>query len=347
MTFTGSARPSLQLIWARVLQATGCLWWANRQLRRRGAVMVLTFHRVLNDAEFRLTSSLPGIVVRRRTFENLAAYVAGKFEAVDFTQAIEAPTGKLRVMFTLDDGWKDNYTDALPVMRTHGIPATAFVCPGLVGRALPFWPELIASLLAKTSPPRSSAEVESLIEKLKTYSTERRQQFIADLDAQRTPEPADDTYDGDRTITWDEIKQMDAAGVRFGCHTQTHQILTNVPTETARQEIRESKRAIEGMLRGNCALFAYPNGNTSPATRRILAEEGFVAAFTTERGAWTSATDPMAIPRVNVCEAGLVGLTGRFSPAMFQYNVFWRAWRVMRAQQRVPVKRPEPVLSEA
>src|SRR5580692_2641383 len=128
MTFTGSARPSLQLIWARVLQATGCLWWANRQLRRRGAVMVLTFHRVLNDAEFRLTSSLPGIVVRRRTFENLAAYVAGKFEAVDFTQAIEAPTGKLRVMFTLDDGWKDNYTDALPVMRTHGIPATAFVC---------------------------------------------------------------------------------------------------------------------------------------------------------------------------------------------------------------------------
>src|SRR5580698_3429617 len=132
MNLSGSARLSLQLVWARLLQASGCFWWAKRQLRRRGAVMVLTFHRVLNDAEFRLTCSLPGIVVRRRTFENLAAYMAGKYEAVDFAGAIEAPAGKLRVMFTFDDGWKDNYTNVLPVMRQHGIPATSFVCPGLV-----------------------------------------------------------------------------------------------------------------------------------------------------------------------------------------------------------------------
>jgi peptidoglycan/xylan/chitin deacetylase (PgdA/CDA1 family) len=348
MSLSGSARPSLQLVWARLLQASGCLWWAKRQLRRRGAVMVLTFHRVLNDAEFRLTCSLPGIVVRRRTFENLAAYMAGKYEAVDFAGAIEAPAGKLRVMFTFDDGWKDNYTNVLPVMRQHGIPATSFVCPGLVGRNLPFWPELIASLLGKSSPPVSGAEIEALIEKLKTYSAERRQEFIARLYAQHAPADGTDAYDGDRTVSWEDIREMDAAGVRIGCHTQTHQILTTVPAQTARTEIRESKRAIEGALYRHCDLFAYPNGNTSAATRRILAEEGFAAAFTTQKGAWTNGTDPMAIPRVNVCEASVVGLTGRFSPAMCEYNLFWSAWRAMRAQERVPVKpRPEPALNEA
>ena len=141
MNLVWRARPTLQQVWAHLFQASGCLWWVKRQLRRRGAVMVLTFHRVLNDAEFQRTCSLPGIVVRRRTFENLAEYVAGKYEAVDFAQAIEAAAGKMRVMFTFDDGWKDNYTNALPVMRTRGIPATVFLCPGLVGRTLPFWPE--------------------------------------------------------------------------------------------------------------------------------------------------------------------------------------------------------------
>lgn len=342
------ARPSLQQVWAHLLRATGCLWWAQRQLHRIGAVTVLTFHRVLNDAEFQRTCSLPGIVIRRRTFESLAGYVSGKYAAVDFAQAIEAPSGKMRVMFTFDDGWKDTHTNALPVVRACGIPATAFVCPGLIGRTLPFWPELVASLSAKSSPPITGAEIESLIEILKTYTTERRQQFIARLTEFHAPAHVVDAFTDDRTISWDDIREMDAAGVRFGCHTHTHQILTSVPAQTARQEIQKSKSAIESALYKRCDLFAYPNGNSSAATRAILAEEGFTAAFTTERGAWIAASDRMAIPRVNVCEDSVVGLTGRFSPAMFQYNVFWKTWRAMQAEGRVPAKtRPATVLSEA
>jgi peptidoglycan/xylan/chitin deacetylase (PgdA/CDA1 family) len=352
MKLAWKASPRLQQVWAYLLQVSGCLWWAERLLRRRGAVIVLTFHRVLNDAEFQRTCSLPGIVIRRRTFEDLAGYVAGKYAVVDFTQAIEAPAGKMRVMFTLDDGWRDTYTNALPLMRSRGIPATVFVCPGLVGRTLPFWPELVASLLGHASPPVAKTEVESLIETLKTYTTERRQKYIGrlyELHAQANSKTTgEDTYTGDRTVSWKDIREMDAAGASFGCHTHTHQILTTVPAQAARHEIRTSKAAIQAALHKRCDLFAYPNGNSSAATRRILAEEGFTAAFTTQRGAWTNHSDPMAIPRVNVCEAGVVGLTGRFSPAMFQYSVFWKAWRAMRAERLFPVKpRREAVLGKA
>ena len=341
-------RATLQQVWACFLQPTGCLWWAKHQLHRRGAVIVLTFHRVLNDAECQRTCSLAGIVIRRRTFESLAGFVAGECQAVDFAQAGAASTGKMRIMFTFDDGWKDNYTNALPIMRAHGIPATVFVCPGLVGRTLPFWPELVTSLLTKASPPVAASEIESLIENLKTYSAERREQFISRLCRLHAQDGGADTYDGDQTVSWEDIRQMDTEGVRFGCHTHTHQILTAVPARTARQEIRESKKAIEAVLHRPCDLFAYPNGNTSAATRRILAEEGFTAAFTTQRGAWTNGCDRLAIPRVNVCEATVAGLSGRFSPAMFQYNVFWKAWRARHAAESVPAKpRPEPVLSQA
>jgi peptidoglycan/xylan/chitin deacetylase (PgdA/CDA1 family) len=135
-------------------------------------------------------------------------------------------------------------------------------------------------------------------------------------------------------LSWDRIAALEAAGVGFGSHTQTHQILTTVPLGTAREEVRESKAALESNLKRCCDLFAYPNGDWSPDTRRILAEEGFRLAFTNERGAWLAACDRFAIPRSNVYENNVAGLLGRFSPAMFEYTSFWKVWRATKRSLR-------------
>jgi peptidoglycan/xylan/chitin deacetylase (PgdA/CDA1 family) len=306
--------------------------------------VVLTFHRVLEDGESRATCSLPGMVVRRATFETLATYVAGKYQTVDFVGAAAANAGaKLRVMFTFDDGWKDNYTNALPVAQALGIPLTIFVCPGLVGRTQPFWPEQVVSQVRNASTPVCATEIEPLIERLKTYPPKRREQFIREL-CGNSPALRNGN---DQTVSWVDIRTMDAAGVRFGAHSDTHQILTAAPSETARQEIRESRLAIEAALNKRCGMFAYPNGNYSPAVQQMLRDEGFTAAFTTEQGAWIPGADPLAIPRVNVSDSSVTGIGGHFSPALFQYSVFWKAWRAMRNERRLPAKRREAVLSEA
>ncbi len=339
MKLPAFARTAIRMAAPPLLQATGCLWWAKRQLRRRGAVTVLTFHRVLDDDEFQSTCSLPAIIIRRATFEKLARYIAAKHDAVSFPVAARTQPGKLQVLFTFDDGWKDNFTHAMPVLHKRGIPSAVFVCPGLVGRTLPFWPEVVTSLLSQGQPPAGSAEIEALIETLKTYPPERREQFIARLYEMRAPGSGQPSGHGDRTVSWGDIREMSAAGVTIGCHTHTHQILTTVPAETARQEIRGAKRAIEAALGKPCDLFAYPNGNHSASTRSLLTEEGIIAAFTTQRGAWTADSDTMAIPRFNICEATVTGVTGKFSAARFEYNIFWKAWRTLR---REPAPAPLP-----
>ena len=53
MTVPERVRQGLQLVWAWLLLATGCVWWAKRQLSRRNAVLVLTFHRVLDRDRIR------------------------------------------------------------------------------------------------------------------------------------------------------------------------------------------------------------------------------------------------------------------------------------------------------
>jgi peptidoglycan/xylan/chitin deacetylase (PgdA/CDA1 family) len=320
----------LRWLWAGLLLASGALWFAKHRLKKQRAIIVLTLHRVLEDADFQQTNSLTGILMHRRTFERLAAYAARRFDIVDIRESHPGQESRRpRCAFTFDDGWSDNYSAALPAARACGMPLTIFLCPGLAGQSMPFWPERIVAAMKAARPAVREPEIEAFIDRLKTCSAEMRAKLTAELEGARGVPSCPDGPD--RTLSWTQVLEMDKAGVRFGAHTQTHQVLTAVPEETARREILESRDALERALNKPCKLFAYPNGNHSGSTRRLLAEAGFSRAFTTERGPWTAGADPLAIPRNNLAESDVTSPTGRFSAALFQYAAFWKTWRAMRA----------------
>jgi peptidoglycan/xylan/chitin deacetylase (PgdA/CDA1 family) len=305
-------------------------------------------HRVLGEADYLKTNSLPGIVVRERTFRELVAHVVSRFEPVDLRQAEPGKSGsRIRVAFTFDDGWSDNYSVAFPITREYEVPLTVFLCPGLIDRKSPFWPEPAVALMRAIRPAAEDSEIEAAIESLKKYPTEARAQHLAKLSEQaREQGTSIGPSNVDHTLSWAAIAEMDRAGVNFGSHTQTHQILTTVPLDAARKELRESKTAIEIALNKRCDAFAYPNGSWSTETQRLLAEEGFRLAVTTERGAWTATCDRLAIPRSNISEDNVVGPTGRFSPTVFEYMTFWKSWRATKAKSRLEFRanqQPRPV----
>jgi peptidoglycan/xylan/chitin deacetylase (PgdA/CDA1 family) len=333
----GNARRGLRWLWAGILARCGCLWWAKRQLRAGGAVVPLMLHRVLGEADYLKTHSLPGIVVRERTFRELVAHVVARYEPVDLREAEPGkPSSRIRVAFTFDDGWDDNYSVAFPITREFEVPLTVFLCPGLIDRNSPFWPETAVALMQAVRPAAEDAEVEAAIENLKKYTTEARAQHLANLSEQARKQGISiDASNVDRTLSWAAITEMDRGGVSFGSHTQTHQILTGIPLDAARTEVRESKSEIETALNKRCDTFAYPNGSWSSQTRSLVAEEGFQLAVTTERGAWTAACDRLAIPRSNISEDNVVGPNGRFSPTMFEYTTIWKSWRATKGKSRL------------
>jgi peptidoglycan/xylan/chitin deacetylase (PgdA/CDA1 family) len=343
-----NARRVLRWLWARMLATSGCLWWAKRQLRASGAVIPLVLHRVLGEADYLETHSLPGIVVRERTFRELVAHVVRRCEPVDLRKTEPGkPSSRIRVAFTFDDGWSDNYSVVFPITREYEIPLTVFLCPGLIDRESPFWPETAVALLRAIRPAAEDAEIEAIIESLKKYAPEARTQHLAKLSEQACEQGMSfGPSNADHTLSWVAVIEMDRGGVSFGSHTQTHQILTTISLDAARNEVRESKAALETALNKCCDAFAYPNGNWSTETRRLLAEEGFKLAVTTERGAWTATSDRLAIPRSNVSEDNVVGPTGRFSPTVFEYTTFWKGWRATRAKSRLEFRanqQPTPV----
>jgi peptidoglycan/xylan/chitin deacetylase (PgdA/CDA1 family) len=317
-------REVVRWIWAVLLLATGASHAARRNLGRRGAIVIMAFHRILDDVDFRRTQSLSGMVMRRRTFERLSMYVTQQCDVVDLSW--DRPrewNDRPRVAFTFDDGWIDNYTAVFPTVREHGIPITIFVCPGLLGRCAPFWPERVAASLKAAIPGICELEIETAINRLKTAPPQLQRDMIASDYNLAEDGP-------DRTMSWAQIEELNGAGVTIGAHTQTHQVLTALETEPARREVVGSKTCLERRLNKACACFAYPNGNHSESTRRLLVEAGFVQAFTMDRSAWTPNSDPLAIPRANAAESDVTGPAGRFSAAMFEYTMFWKISRALR-----------------
>jgi hypothetical protein len=184
--------------------------------------------------------------------------------------------------------------------------------------------------------------LEDRIEVLKGNSEEEREAWFATRENSSGFSRIGNNRHLGETMTWAEIHEMHAAGIDFGAHTQTHQILDTIEPDRARAEIAESRKSIERELMAPCISFAYPNGNITPAIRQTVEAEGFKFAFTTKPGVWDSGTDPLAIPRINVSESAITGLNGEFSATMFRYKVIWRAWRVQRGMNAEIVTTPGP-----
>ena len=320
-------RRVLRATWAVFLRYSGVMWYVRRQILRQGCANVLMLHRVLNDESLGCTCSLPDIIVREVTFRHLLAYLAETFTVVPL-QSARPDTKKSTVVITFDDGWLDNYTNAFPLLAAYDMPWTLFICSGLTGKNAPFWPErAIAALRASAVP---SDEIRSTVERLKLLAPNERDHAIAQFSAQPS-----DTIENpvDATMSWEQVRELDRAGVCIGAHTHSHQILTSVTVETASMEVSECRQTIEKNLGKPCKTLAYPNGNCSPAIRHLVSNAGFGLAVTTQRGLWHTEADPLTVPRNNICEDNITGLTGSFSPAMFEYTTIWKAWRASRTSR--------------
>jgi peptidoglycan/xylan/chitin deacetylase (PgdA/CDA1 family) len=317
---------------------------------------VLLFHRVLTADEMTKTNCLRGIIVSDLTFAGIMGYVKRHCEVLDLSGGDPGWKGdsfKPRCAVTFDDGWIDNAGTAFRIAQKYGVPITIFICPGLVGLKNPFWPEHVIGLLRqseqfdrKGAPPDFLGltaigrrwkqlsglfedRLETLVEYLKELAPEERRRQVAEFERHFDSVGIGKTT-VDATLAWDDVHRLRSAGVTFGLHSQTHQILTRISAAEVQEELEGSKQRLETALGGECNLFAYPNGGWSGEVRRQVQAAGYAAAFTTQAVPWTAESDPFLIPRVNMWEGDAVGASGRFSRPMLEYTLFWKPWRQLR-----------------
>lgn len=226
------------------------------------------------------------------------------------------------IAVTLDDGYRDNLAEAVPIFRKYKVPYTIYVTPGLVdGQADLWWEDLEAIIAAKSdfylqSPKgRVAFDVSTAARKRAVFAelTEFLAYSVSEYEQRRivrelAKQARIDTGENRRReiMTWHELAEL--ANDRLctiGAHTIHHYALSRLDEAEAQRELVESASIIEMELGSRPRHFAYPYGSGREAgTRefRIAADAGYETAVTTRHGVLypEHAGHMQALPRISL-----------------------------------------------
>jgi peptidoglycan/xylan/chitin deacetylase (PgdA/CDA1 family) len=321
----GSLMPDLKV--AGYKAGLNALYWSGAHRlfadRSQGAGAILMFHHVRPEsasrfqpnAHLEVTPAFLGDVVERVRARGM--------DIVDLDEAMRrlANPGKARrfVVLTFDDGYRNNSTNAYPILKALGAPFTVYVATGLIDRtAVPWW-EVIVAIIERAAHVQIrigdrdfDLSTDSLAKKRIAARILARKLCLVSEDAQREAiDRAASDYQvdtrqmlSDEMMTWDEVRALSSDPlVTIGAHTVGHYALARLDPGRARREMTESRDRIEAMTGSRPRHFAYPYGSPGAACEREfdLAEElGFATAVTTRRGVLAPSSRMTALPRISM-----------------------------------------------
>ncbi len=210
-----------------------------------------------------------------------------------------APARRTLACITVDDGYEDFYTVALPILAERGIPATIFATAGFIDGQCWLWWDALRYLIDAQPPGMLrvdlsgqgfSLRVDDAASRHAAWSTiaeflvprnEARGTAFAQLQAAaQIALPAHPTAPF-KPMCWDQLREAERAGIEIGGHTMTHAFLPSLDAAGLRHELDDAKALLEQHLNRPVETFAYPNGmpeDCTPAVAHAVAAAGFAAA---------------------------------------------------------------------
>jgi peptidoglycan/xylan/chitin deacetylase (PgdA/CDA1 family) len=326
---------SVKIAVASVLDKSGIISLV-RSYRSARTGLVLALHRVLPEAEAR-RSFQPAITITDKIFEELLVLLHQEFHVVSLAQLLAQPEdleGRQRVALTFDDGWSDTFAYAFPLMLRYRVPATVFLCPGLMrdGATIPeerfarIWQwceahhhlELLLQDLRKWGlSGGNSHDRRTWSAPLRRLAIDAKTLMLSHLEtAYNVP-----GCESRRIMTWDEARIMQRSGITFGSHTMHHSTLSAEQPAELEKELLESRWEIESELGASVRWLAYPNGAYNSRVIEIARKAGYSHCFTTEEGGLRRSANPFAIPRINIDDASVVGRIGALHPSRVRFHL--------------------------
>ena len=154
--------------------------------------------------------------------------------------AIGRPLPPKPIILTFDDGYRDNYTHAYPLLKKYGFVGTFFL-------------------------------------------------ITAPIDQ------GDEEY-----VSWDQVREMSAAGMEFEPHSYTHPDLRDQPVDYIVWQVLASKEAIEERTGKTARFFSYPSGMYDQQVVDVLRSAHFWGAVTINQGDRQSSEHPFELKRIRI-----------------------------------------------
>jgi peptidoglycan/xylan/chitin deacetylase (PgdA/CDA1 family) len=266
---------------------------------------VLMYHRVDTDDRHVFTKDL---FVSPDSLERIIRYFRSrKIDIISLDECYARITSGKRerrfVVFTFDDGFKDNLTNALPVFEEYDAPFALFLTTGFPDHKIVLWSYMLEELVLDNAKIEFTDEGQNYSYDISTSDKKRevyreiRNYILSGDQKDLLPRlknifntSSEDLFKLTRklALSWEEVKELsDHPLLTIGSHTVNHLALRNLPESEAEREIGEALTTIEKRTGKPVLHMAYPYGMPSAVGSRefrIAERTNLKLAFTTVSG---------------------------------------------------------------
>lgn len=284
---------------------SGYPWVRHFILSRLGLapVVVLCYHRIGSRGSMSKTPD---------EFRRDLDYLRKHYDCISLRELCvrlqkNASCRRRAAVVTFDDGYRDNFTAAVPVLKAAKVPATFFVNPGFVGSDRMF-----------PHDNRSAAEA--------TW------RYGPEVDY--------------RKMSWDELREMQSAGFEIGSHTTNHADLGKVEEEVVQSEVNDSLAMLNRNLGPQPRSFAFPWGrpeNCPEYAIAVVQQAGYYGAVWGFDEMNSRGTDPFRLRRIDGGNGHVSKLELRARIAGFNPSLFGSVFQQLRATRNADLSRAGPV----
>jgi len=311
---------TLREAWARLLYHTGLHALVSKLMPQR--LTILTSHCVAQESNAFLP---PDMKIEAARLRELLGWFGRRYDWVNVGEGwerLQSGVGRSMVVLSMDDGYQDNLSALLPILKEHEVSATVYLeSRPLDGQSLNwthkfFWllaridhKELVERYVELSSDEKAKQRLQTVLgeggrlnytlKKVLKYEADQ-----ADVDATLTRIFVE--HGGDEPalckqlyLSWDDARALQQGGVELGGHTIHHYVLSGLDAEGQAAEVDGGRRRLEEKL-GPLKSFAYPFGRIwdwNKDSQAAVRAAGFATATTTHAGTNTKKSDPMRLSR--------------------------------------------------
>lgn len=285
---------SLKLIVSNLFCYLGGVYFLKFIFRNRPVLAVLNYH---NFSCFNNYKIKRGDILKSADpllFENQIIKLKRHFH---FTTPQDFFAGKckngINLFLTFDDGYRDNFDLAFPILTKYSIPAAFFISTSKLDSDDFLLHDKVRYLVQRNLLDSEYAKIPlNMYKGDKNYSEE----FISYINSVFIKNNPNHRL----MMTSSEIKTLFDSGFIIGNHTHNHIGLTFLDKENQRDEIEVCSAKIEKIVSRKVSHFAYPNGLYNDDTISVLRDLSFDFGYSVNGGVNTTHENKHLIKRIGI-----------------------------------------------
>ncbi len=212
---------------------------------------------------------------------------------------------KKTIAITFDDGYENNYTNAYPLLRKFGFPATMFIISQCVENDnavtwydyLDFIKQDLNVSQLQNGKFKTIAELKRYIQ---TINIEQRKTLFAEIEKQIDIKNyiAKLPREFWKLMNTQQLRELSDSGlIEIAAHTHNHPNLGDIKVEDAKQEVTQCKQLLEGVIQKEVRSIAFPDGSYTDEVKKVCVDAGYKNLLAVDYRCASDAKDKTILPR--------------------------------------------------